>query len=40
MDDIVIPMINGNMNDVNQGDDDQNESMITNNTAVLERESL
>lgn len=39
MDDILIPMINGNLNDIDQGDD-QNESMLTNNTAVLARESM
>lgn len=40
MDDIMIPMINGNLNDIDQGGDDQSDSMIVNSSAVLARESL
>lgn len=40
MDDIMIPMINGNLNDIDQGGDDQNDSMAVNSSAVLARESL
>lgn len=40
MDDILIPMINGNLNDIDQSGDDNGDSMIANNTAVLARESL
>lgn len=40
MDDILIPMIGGNFNDIDQSGDDQGDSMIANNTAVLARESL
>lgn len=39
MDDILIPMINGNLNDIHQSGDDQNETN-GNNTAILARESL
>lgn len=40
MDDILIPMVNGNLNDIDQSVDDQNDSIANNNTAVLARESL
>lgn len=40
MDDIMIPMINGNLSDIDQGGDDQNESMAVGSSAALARESL
>lgn len=36
----MIPMINGNLNDIDQGGDDQNESMVVGSSAALARESL
>lgn len=35
----MIPMINGNLNDIAQGGDDQNDSSV-NSSAVLARENL
>lgn len=40
MDDIMIPMINGNLNDIDQGGDDQGDSMVVGSSAALARESL
>lgn len=35
----MIPMENGNLNDIDQGGDDQGDSIV-NNSAALARESL
>lgn len=41
MDDIVIPMINGNLSDIDHGNDDQSYSMSgLDGSDVLARESL
>lgn len=40
MDDITIPMINGNLSDLDQGNDDQSYSIATEGSDVLARESL
>lgn len=40
MDDIMIPMINGNLNDIDQGGDDQGGDAIGGSSAALARESL
>lgn len=39
MDDIMIPMINGNLSDIDQGGDDQGDSIV-GSSATLARESL
>lgn len=39
MDDIMIPMINGNLSDIDQGGDDPGDSVV-GSSATLARESL